>query len=331
MKKEKYHSAIFTGSSAISDFLNPDSNPPVPLVELPESLNPFARKGVRIFAKLMYLLPLLNIKSLTAINMLDDARKKGALKGVNTLIENSSGNMAFSLAIIAPLFGIKNVKVIIPKDVAPGKLEMMRLVGGEIIFNDESKNKQSGIKKAQKMGKRKNFLNPNQYENKANAKAHEKWTAAQVWEQLGGELTIFCASLGTSGTVVGASRYFKSKTKNITIIGALSAPEHAVPGVRTEKKLKEVKFDWRGAIDHKIEVKTKESFKKSLELCRSGFMAGPSSGLALAGLLDFIGKNLNNLDKFRNVNGEVIAVFVCADTPLPYLDKYSTHLDPHDF
>ena len=82
-----------------------------------------------------------------------------------------------------------------------------------------------------------------------------------------------------------------------------------------------------------MEVETRESFKKSLELCRAGLMAGPSSGFALVGLLKFLrGREAaSTLDGLRNADGEVIATFICADTPLPYLDKYSTHLDPSDF
>ncbi len=329
--KKRESSNVFKGSRAILDFLNPDNNLPTPLVELPGRLNPFAKNKVRIFAKLMYLLPLLNLKSLTALNMLFEAKKAGELKGVDTIVEHSSGNTAFSLAAIAPLFGINNVKAIVPKDIAPGKLELLRLFGAELVFNEELPGKPSGIEKARRMGKKKNHFNPAQYENKANGSAHEKWTTHQIWNQLGSDLTIFCAALGTSGTVVGASNYFRKKSKNIAIVGTLCAPKHAVPGVRNEKRLKEIKLDWNKAIDYKIEAETRESFKNSLELCRAGIMAGPSSGLALAGLLKFLKNNSADFDKFRNSKGEVVATFICADTPLPYLDKYSTHLDPGDF
>src|SRR6266404_438163 len=103
---QSFASGVFAGPSAVRDFLNPENNPPIPLVELPASLNPFHDQGVRIFAKLMYLLPLLNIKSLPALNMLLQAQTSGNLDGVHTLIENSSGNTAFSLAVMARTFGL---------------------------------------------------------------------------------------------------------------------------------------------------------------------------------------------------------------------------------
>ena len=112
MKKENQN--IFKGNNSIKDFLNPDLHPFLPLVELPESLNPFLKDRVHIFAKLMYFLPLLNIKSLPALNMLLEAEKSGKLKDVHTIIENSSGNTAFSLGIIALALGIKNVNAIVP-------------------------------------------------------------------------------------------------------------------------------------------------------------------------------------------------------------------------
>src|SRR5579862_5560424 len=98
-RKQSTSTGFFSGKDSIRNLLNPDCNPPLPLVELPDKLNPFLKQRVRIFAKLMYLLPLLNMKSLPALNMLLDSSRK--LKRIHTIVENSSGNTAFSLAIIA--------------------------------------------------------------------------------------------------------------------------------------------------------------------------------------------------------------------------------------
>lgn len=324
---------VFSGPNAIRDFLNPDLNSPLPLVELPGRLNPFRDEGVRIFAKLMYLLPLLNVKSLPALNMLLEAEKSGRLKDAHTLVENSSGNTAFSLAILARIFGIQRVKAIVPRDIAPGKLELLRLSGADLKFSSELPGEPSGIVKAREAGKEDGFFNPGQYGNEANPAACEKWVAPQIWEQTRGKLTVFCAGLGTTGTVVGASRYFLKRSAKVTVLGVLCTPDNAVPGVRTESRLREIAFDWRSAANYIVEAGTKESFKKSLDLCQVGLMAGPSSGFALAGLLRFLEarRHASALDEFRNRDGEVLAVLICADTPLPYLDKYSTHLDPCDF
>jgi cysteine synthase len=316
---------VFSGPDAIRQLLNPDCNPPLPLVELPESLNPFADRKVRIFGKLLYLLPLLNLKSLPALKMLQEAGQQ--LDGVHTLVENSSGNTAFSLAILARLFGIHSMQAIVPIDIAPGKLELLRLAGAQVRFASPET---SGIALAKKLGKRAGFLNLNQYGNENNVTAHANWTARQIWEQTEGKVSIYCAGLGTTGTALGAVKFFRENSCKVAVIAVYLAPNSAIPGVRSCETLKEVSFDWKNEVPRRVPAATKESYKKSLDLCRLGLLAGPSSGFALAGLLRFLEQE-KDLDPFRNDDGEVLATFVCCDTPFPYLDKYSTILDPADF
>jgi cysteine synthase A len=331
--KVDHSNGVFHGPSAVKDFLDPSNNPPLPLVELPGSLNPYREFGVRIYAKLMYLLPLLTIKSLPALNMLMDGHCQGKLKDVDTIVENSSGNTALSLAVMARNFGIERVVAMVPWDIAPGKLELLRLCGVDPRLQREAAGELSGIELARKRGSEAGNFSPCQYENEANPAAYEKWMAPEIWEQTQNALSVFAVGLGTSGTLVGASRYFRRQPAKIAIVGVICKADNAVPGVRTAAKLKEVGFDWRGAADCIVEAGTKESFRYSLRMCRAGFMAGPSSGFALAGLLRYLerAKNEAGFDGLRNKDGEVYAVFICGDTPLPYLDKYSTHLDATDF
>ncbi|HKD20065.1 MAG TPA: pyridoxal-phosphate dependent enzyme, partial [Thermoanaerobaculia bacterium] len=142
------------------DFLNPDNHPPLPLVELPDRLNPFRERGVRIFGKLMYLLPLLSIKSLPALNMLLEAAERRTLDGVTALIENSSGNTAFSLSVLAGLFGVPQVVAMVPWDIAPGKLDLLRLGGAEPRLVRAPAGPQSGISQAREAGRRAGWFNP---------------------------------------------------------------------------------------------------------------------------------------------------------------------------
>ncbi len=328
----------FQGRNAIKDFLNPDKNPIIPLVELPEHCNPFAKDGIRIFAKLMNMLPLANVKSLPALNMLLEAEKAKKLKGVHTLIENSSGNTVFSLATIARLFGIENTKAIVSHEVTWGKLQLLRIFGTEIIVNEEPicpdpNDKESGIYKAKRKGKEKGWFNPGQYDNEANPRSHYKWTAPQIWKQTEGKISIFCSGVGTTGTILGVGSYLKEKSKKITIVGVARSPNNPVPGVRTPNLLREIAFEWRKVTDYVEEIGTKESFEESLKLCRAGLMVGPSSGFALAGLFSFLSKqkSADKLARLKNRNGEIIAVFVCPDSPLPYLNEYFEYLDESSF
>jgi len=338
MDMKKPNLNTFQGENAIKDFLNPDKNPLIPLVELPEHCNPFAKDGVRIFAKLMNMLPLANVKSLPALNMLLEADETNKLKNVHTLIENSSGNTVLSLAIIARLFGIENTKAIVSHEVTWGKLQLLRLFGTEIIVKEEPicpdpNDKESGICEARQRGKEKGWFNPGQYDSEANPQAHYKWTAPQIWKQTEGKISVFCSGVGTTGTILGVGSYLKEKSKKITIVGVARSPNNPVPGVRTPNLLREIAFDWQKVTDHMEEIGTKESFEESLKLCRAGLMVGPSSGFALAGLISFLSKqkDIDNLDSLKNRRSEIIVVFVCPDSPLPYLNEYFEYLDESNF
>jgi cysteine synthase A len=329
---------VFSGPDSVKDFLNPDCNPPLPLVEIPKHLNPFAEDGVRIFAKLMNFLPLANVKSLPAYNMLLEREKAGELGGVNSLIENSSGNTVFSLAVIGRLFGVPKTRAIVSHEVTWGKLQMLRFFGTEIMVNEEPicpdpSDKESGIYKAKQMGKKKGWFNPGQYDNEANPRAHAQWTGPQIWEQTEGKITVFCSGLGTTGTMVGTGKYLKEKSSAITRVGVARLPNNPVPGVRTPNLLREIAFDWKQTTDHLEEVGTKQSFLKSLELCRGGIVAGPSAGFALQGLLQFLSKQKeqDKLDSMKNEDGEIVAVFICPDSPFPYIDEYFEYLDASHF
>ena len=320
----------FVGPHAILDYLNPDNAPYIPLIELPSSLNPYADKGVRIFAKLMNMLPLMNVKSLPAYNMLLDKKEKGELSGVNTVIENSSGNTVFSLAVIARLMGIPRTKAVVSHEVTRGKLNLLRLLGTEIVVNEEpicpdQSDPTSGIYKAKVWAKENGWFNPGQYDNEANPDAHEKWTAPQIWEQTGGKVNMIAVGLGTTGTATGLGRYFKKKNKDIKIVGISRKPNNPIPGVRTSNLLKEIAFNWKDYVNAQEEVGTVESFRKSLDLCRSGIMVGPSSGFALVGLLNYLGKQ-----KPEDIKGKT-AVVICPDSPMPYINEYFEYLDETDF
>lgn len=325
---------VFSGDNAMLDFLNPDNNPPIPMVELSNDLNPFRKDGVRIYAKLMNTLPLNNVKSLPSYNMLMEAKERGDLDNIDTVIENSSGNTVFSLAIIGRLLGIKHTKAVVSNEVSAGKLKMLRLFGTEIIVNKEPicpdpSDKSSGIYKAKVWADENRWLNAGQYNNFDNPKAHEKWTAKQIWEQTQGNISVFCAGLGTTGTMVGAGKYLKSKKKDIKNIGVARLSNNPVPGPRTKNLLREIAFDWENIVDEVEEVGTIDSYKTSLNLCRYGLLVGPSSGFALRGLLNYLSKvkEKDKLENLRNQDGEIVCVFIACDSPFPYLNEYFEYLD----
>lgn len=329
---------VFTGPHAIRDFLDPGKLPYVPLVELPERLNPFCEDGVRIHAKMMSLLPLGNLKALPAYNMVAEKARCGELDGVERLIENSSGNTVSSLALVARHFGVEHTSSYVPSEISLNKLLMLQFYGIEPIVNvepadPEGNDPQSGINKARRDGVAEDTWNPGQYDNPDNPAAHAKWTGPQLWEQTDGKLSLFCASLGTTGTLIGTSTYLKEQRPDLPVVGVMRAPDNYVPGPRTEKLLNLIGFDWRSHLDHIEEASTADSYRLSMELSRSGLLAGPSSGLGLSGLLQHLqtAKDNERLDSLRNTEGEVCCVFVCCDGPLAYLDEYSKYVATKHF
>ncbi|MEE9314116.1 MAG: pyridoxal-phosphate dependent enzyme [Rhizobiaceae bacterium] len=330
---------VFKGPDALRNYLDPSKHPNLPMVEIPDELNPFAKDGVRIFAKVMGMSPLANVKAVPAFNMIREMFLRGDLEGVERLVENSSGNTVLSMALAARQFGVERTQSYIPSEISWNKLLMLLFFGIEPLVNVEPQSPTesdpaTGVNKARVDGEALDAINPGQYDNPDNPAAHEKWTGPQIWEQTEGRLDIFCAGLGTTGTLIGNAKYLKSQDPSIRVVGVMRAPDQYVPGVRTEKLLNVVGFEWRDYVDELERIETVESYRKSMEMSRKGILSGPSSGLALAGLLQHIEKlkSANQLESIRKKNGEdIICVFPCPDGPMPYLDEYFKYLEPSDF
>ena len=318
---------------SLREFFDPDLHPPAPLVLLPPPLNPFpAEERVKIFAKLMYLSPTMNLKWTPAYEMLRQALDSESPKG-QRVVEASSGNMALSLALQSRAFGLSGVSAFVPADLAFVKKELLHLAGVNFVLCTDVPGEPTAIEKARSQGKEAGFLNLAQYENPGNPEAHARWTAPGIWDQTQGALTVYCSGMGTTGTLVGTRDAFQALSPKVQVVGCLCAPGSAVPGVRSEARLAEIRFDWQNGIHH-VEVETKESYRASLKLIRSGLLAGPSSGFALAGLIRFLEGSRQDpaqWDSLRNEAGEIVATFLCGDTPHLYVDKYTTILDTADF
>ncbi len=329
---------VFKGRHSVRDFLNPGKHPYLPLVEIPPELNPFLADRVRIHAKLMTFTPLGNIKAMAGFNMIREEYARGELEGVKRAVENSSGNTVTAVALVARQFGVPITRSFVPHEISWHKLLMLLFFDVEPIVNAEPpepdpNDARSGVYKARKLGRRKGWINPGQYENEDNPKAHQKWTARQIWQQTQGNIGVFSAGLGTTGTLIGNARYLKRKKRRMQVVGVMREDGHYVPGVRTEGLLQLIRFDWRAHVDAIERIETVDSYRRSLELSRQGLIVGPSSGFALAGLLQYLQrrKDEGSLDELRESNGEVHCVFICCDSPFPYLDEYFKYLDRTDF
>jgi cysteine synthase len=160
---------VFTGKTALRDFYNPDKNPPLPLVELPN--HRFETDGVRIFAKMLTLLPGANVKSLPALNMLLRAQESGEIDdSTKRIIEYSSGNTVISLAIISRILGLGDVSAYISNKTSKTKRQLLQFFGLELsLFGGpaqvEPGDPVGGIQAAIADGMKPGWFNPGQYSN----------------------------------------------------------------------------------------------------------------------------------------------------------------------
>lgn len=328
MKKNINNKKVFEGEDSIKNFLNPSSLGVTPIVEIPSFLNPYKKDKVRIFIKIMQTVPLCNIKSIPAWGMLSNI-KDDDLKEIKHLVEYSSGNTVLSLTTLSRHFGIPHMHAIITPDVPEYKKRILKLVGSHIFIShgpsspDVNAN-EGGVYEAKQMGKRKGWLNMNQYVNKEIPKASAKYIGEQVWNQLGNKVTIFASTIGTSGTIYGVGSYLKNKNKDILIAGATIKKGSSVPGPRGEENVLKLAFPWPNVVDKTIAIDTISSYKSSLDLIRAGLFVGPSTGMLFSMVLKLIKdlKKKKELDKYRNKDKEVIIVFLSGDTMFPYVDEY---------
>jgi rhodanese-related sulfurtransferase len=156
---------------------------------------------------------------------------------------------------------------------------------------------------------------PNQYENEANLEAHVRTTGPEIWRQTEGKITHFVAGLGTCGTITGNGRFLKSKNPGVQVIGVHPEEGHDIPGVRSLKQLELTKLFVPQEYDAVVEVKDKEAFDLCLRLNREeSIIAGPSSGMALAGALKVI-----------EDDPDAVVVVIFPDNSFKYASTFERH------
>ncbi|KAB8206320.1 tryptophan synthase beta subunit-like PLP-dependent enzyme [Aspergillus parasiticus] len=327
---------VYFGHDSLKKYFDPDCQPPLPLVELPEHLNPYHRDGVRIYAKMMTMHPANNVKAMPAMNMLEKSVAPGK---TNTIIEYSSGSTVISMSMIARVMhGIQDTRAFLSNKTSEAKLQLMQFFGLNItLFGGPSQpepyDERGGIQSARRMAMDSDsVLNPNQYENDNNWQSHIRWTGPQIYKQLP-EINVLCAGMGTSGTMTGLGTYFKEAKPSVLRLGVCTAPGDRVPGPRSFALMKPVEFPWKAAVDVIEEVNSSDSFSLSLDLCREGIVCGPSSGFNLQGLFQMLEKRktAGTLSEIAGPDGSVHCVFLCCDLPYQYIGEYFQTLGADKF
>ncbi len=305
-------------------------------------LNPFIEDGVDLLIAMADRFAYGNSKFITVLGLLQGAQQVGALKGVHTLVEATSGNTGLALALLAPAFGIKQVQLIVPKDLPEGKRAPLVLAGAELVSpaaNESlnpvtmARNLGGGWNKGGLLPHRDGVLNLDQYANPWGTELHQSFTApeiARALKTLGFDYpTLAVFGVGTSGTLVGVSKHFRTKFKKVKILGVLLKKGNEIPGVRDREKMKYVGLPWEECSDVIVEIATRPSYLASLWFqWVMGLMPGPSSGFAYMGALKYLAeqKSIGTLDALRNKHGRIVVIIFFPDGSRPYSDRYAANL-----
>ena len=253
-----------------------------PLVTL-QRLN--AGVGNRISVKLEGNNPAGSVKDRPAYSMIKHAEARGEIKPGDVLVEATSGNTGIALAMVAAMRGYRII-LIMPDNMSQERLTTMRAYGAEIILVT----KEEGMMKARDLAEMMNAEGKatmlDQFANPDNPRAHYETTAVEIWQQSNQQITHFVSSMGTTGTIMGCSRYFAEVNPQIEIIGVQPTDGSSIPGIRRWPVEYIPRIYQPEAVDRIIDVSREEAEYYSRELAaKEGIFCGISSGGAICASL----------------------------------------------
>ena len=233
---------------------------------------------VSIYAKLEGNNPGGSVKDRAAYGMIKGAIERGELKPGIKLIEATSGNTGIALAMIAALYNVE-IEIVMPEDATRERVLTMQAFGAKIILTPKEGSMEGSIDYVAEQLQKGGYLNLNQFSNPDNYLMHYHTTGPEIWRDTAGEVTHFVSAMGTTGTIMGVSRFLKEKNPNIQIVGCQPTDGSHIPGIRKwpEKYLPKI-FD-KSRVDQIIEVDESEARIIARRLVKEeGIFSGMSSG-----------------------------------------------------
>lgn len=226
-----------------------------------------------------------SVKDRPAMSMIREAERRGEIQPGDTLVEATSGNTGIALAMAAAIRGYRMV-LIMPEHMSEERRASMRAYGAEIVTVTREEGMEGARDLAQQMQQEGRGRVLDQFANPDNPLAHYRTTAPEIWEGTHGSITHFVCSMGTTGTVMGTSRYFRERNPDIQIVGLQPAEGAAIPGIRRwpEAYLPSI-FD-ASAVDRTLQMGQQEAEDTMRALAaQEGIFCGVSSGGCVAGAL----------------------------------------------
>ncbi|MGA8147752.1 MAG: cysteine synthase CysM [Gallionellaceae bacterium] len=250
-----------------------------PLVKLKRI--PGATSNV-ILAKLEGNNPAGSVKDRPALSMITHAEARGDIKPGDTLIEATSGNTGIALAMAAAMRGYKMI-LVMPENQSVERRQTMRAFGAELVLTTKEGSMELARDTAEKLRDEGRGIILDQFANPDNPLAHYEGTAPEIWRDTQGRITHFISSMGTTGTIMGCSRFFKEKNPNIQIIGAQPEEGAQIPGIRKWPEAYLPKIYSAKNVDRLENVSQQDAEEFTRRLAREeGIFCGISSGGALA-------------------------------------------------
>ncbi|MBI3447486.1 MAG: PLP-dependent cysteine synthase family protein [Acidobacteria bacterium] len=239
--------------------------------------------GAEIVAKIEGFNPMGSVKERIALEIVERAEADGSLKAGMTLLESSSGNTGIGLAMVGAAKGYE-VVVTMPWKASVERRVILRALGARVVLTPPGGSSDTAWDMADEMatGEPDRYFRVAQYDSPHNAGAHYRHTAEEIWEQCGGRLDAFVATLGTTGTIVGAGRRLKELDANIRIVAAEPQPGHTQMGLRNLEESR-VPSIWDPEVaDDRIVVSDEDAYRAARDLTRrEGIFGGISSGTAV--------------------------------------------------
>ena len=256
-----------------------------PLIELTNLGALFPR--IKLFAKWEGANPGGSVKDRPALFMVDKAERDGLLTREKVIVEPTSGNTGIALAMLGAVSGYR-VKLFMPSCVSVERRRILEAFGYEVVLTPACEGTDGAILRARALASSDPslYFMPDQFSNPANPESHYRTTGPEIWEQTEGKITHFVAGIGSTGTLMGASRALKEFSPSVEIVGIEPPPGHTIQGLKNLSEAIVPRIYDSQRIDRKITVNDEEAYEMTRALVtREGIFAGMSSGAALAGAL----------------------------------------------